>query len=385
MKNNSALFSLGFRPFFLGATIFAFLVMSTWVLVYLFSSQNSIFSYYSATIWHAHEMVFAYSMAVIAGFLLTAIKNWTGVQTVNGSMLMLLVGIWVIGRIAPFVVNIPWLIALLDILFLPVLAAFIAIPLVQVGNKRNYFMIVFVLIIGMLNMLVHLDLLGVINNVANYAINTAFYLIIALIIVMAGRVFPMFSQNGVASRYQVQRYSLIEKLVIPSYLIFMLCLIYIRIPVVVALASLFAAVVHGIRLRGWYNPQIWQVPLVWVLHVGYLFLIIGFLLSAISSYIPSLYFIALHAFSIGTLGVITLGMMARVSIGHTGRNLKFPPKVVKLIFLLMIAATIVRVIIPLFDIGIYQWTIIVSGLLWSLAFILFVWSYTKILVSPRVD
>ncbi|MBL4661486.1 MAG: NnrS family protein [Alcanivoracaceae bacterium] len=385
MKNKAALFSLGFRPFFLVATVFAFFAMFAWVAVYLFSIQLSSFSYFPMIIWHAHEMVFAYSMAVVAGFLLTAIKNWTGKQTVNGFGLMLLVTIWIVGRVAPFMTNIPWLIAVLEMLFLPVLAIFIAIPLVRVRNKRNYLMIALVLIMAALNLLVHLDMLGVLVNMANLAIKTAFYLIIALIIIMAGRVFPMFSQNGVANKYQVRKYSFIEKLVLPSYLFFMLSIVFMGVPELILLSSLIAAVIHAVRLKGWYNHQIWQVPLVWILHVGYLFLIIGFIMSAISVYKPSLYFMALHSFSIGTLGVVTIAMMARVSIGHTGRNLMFPPKIIKPIFLLMIAAVITRSIMPLFVSGIYKWTIIASGLMWSLAFLLFALSYVSIWIKPRID
>ncbi|MBL4773317.1 MAG: NnrS family protein [Alcanivoracaceae bacterium] len=390
MKNRIALFSVGFRPFFLATSVFAILAMTAWVAVFLFSMQLSAFKYYPMMIWHAHEMVFAYSMAVVAGFLLTAIKNWTGIQTVNGTKLMFLVGIWIIGRITPFVIDTPWIIALLDIAFLPLLAYFIAIPLIKAGNKRNYFMIVLILIFAILNILVHLELLGlknigVLNNFANHAIKTAFYLLIALIIIMAGRVFPMFSQNGVANKYQAQKHPLIEKLIMPSYLLFMLSIIYIRIPLLIFLSSIFAAIIHAVRLRGWYNKQIWQVPLVWALHVGYLFLIIGFIMSAVSAYDASFYFIALHAFSVGTLSMITLAMMARVGLGHTGRNIGFPPKLISKAFLFMLSATIIRTIVPIFVHGIYQWTIIISGILWIVAFLLYVISYAKFLTLVRAD
>lgn len=384
MKTN-ALFSLGFRPFFLGASIFACLATFVWVAVFLFSIQLSAFDYYPMTIWHAHEMIFGYSMAVLAGFLLTAIMNWTGLQTVNGTKLMALVSVWVLGRLIPFVTDITWLIAFIDILFLPLLAYFIALPLVKVGNKRNYFMIGLITIFSILNLLVHAELLGFITNVSNYALKTGLYLIIALIIVMAGRVFPMFSQNGVAVKYQVNSYVWVEKLAIPSYFLFMLSLVFIKIPLVVLLTSLLAALIHAIRLKGWYNKQIWQVPLVWVLHVGYLFLIIGFVMSAISAYKPSLYFLAMHAFSVGVLSTITIGMMARVSIGHTGRNLKMPPKTVKFIFLLVVTAALIRSIMPLFLPSFYQASIVISGTLWSLAFLLFVISYAEFLLKPRAD
>lgn len=384
MKHKMALFSLGFRPFFLMATVFSCLLVLAWVAVYGLSIQWSAFNYYPMIIWHAHEMVFGYAMAVVAGFLLTAIRNWTGVATISGNKLMLLVLVWVLGRLMPFVVYSPVLIAICDLLFLPLLAVAIAIPLIKVGNKRNYFMIAFVVLLAVLNLLLHLQLLGIVNNTAVLSYKTAFFIIIALIIVMAGRVFPMFSQNGVIKRYQAKKYPVIEKLIMPSYFAFMLAFLYTQFNGLILALALFAAVVHAVRLIGWYNRQIWQVPLVWVLHVGYGFLVVGLVLCGISEYLPAWYFMALHALSIGTLGIITIGMMSRVSVGHTGRDLRHPPRLVKPMFLLMLAAVVVRSLLPLFIAGIYQTCIIVSGLLWALAFFLFMVSYVPILFKPRV-
>ncbi len=381
----SVFFSIGFRPLFLIATLFSAILLGLWVYFYAMHVPLTSFDYYSSITWHAHEMIFGYGMAVVAGFLLTAIRNWTRIQTVSGTGLMLLVVAWILGRVAPFVLNQSWLLAVVDMLFLPLLAVFVAIPLVKAGNKRNYFMVGMIVLMSVLNLLVHLDKLGVVQNTATIAYKTGFYIIIALIIVMAGRVFPMFSQNGVPVRYQVIKYPLVEQLVMPSYFVFMVSFLFIGSPLLTALTAIVAAIVHSIRLKGWYNKQIWQVPLVWVLHVGYLFLIVGLVMTAISQYQPSLYFLALHAFSIGTLGIVTIGMMARVSIGHTGRDLRFPPKLIKPAFLLLVLATLVRVFVPLIVPSAYQLTIIISGSLWVVAFGLFVLSYAKILMSPRVD
>ncbi len=381
----SILFSIGFRPFFLLATLFSTILMGLWVYFYATQSSLASFGYFSPITWHAHEMIFGYGMAVVAGFLLTAIRNWTRIPTVNGTGLMLLALTWILGRIAPFMLNQAWLIAVVDMLFLPLLAVFVALPLVKADNKRNYFMVAMIILMSVLNLFVHLDNLGVVQNTATLAYKTAFYIIIALIIIMAGRVFPMFSQNGVPVRYQVVKYPLIEKLALPSYFVFMISLLFIESALLTALTAIVAVVIHSIRLKGWYNKQIWQVPLVWVLHVGYLFLIIGLLMTAMSQYSPAMYFLALHAFSIGTLGIVTIGMMARVSIGHTGRDLRYPPKFIKPAFLLLLLATLIRVFIPLLVPSIYQWTLIISGSLWVVAFALFVMSYLKILISPRID
>ncbi len=385
MKKTQAFFSLGFRPFFLAATLFSMIAMLAWGAVYLFNIQLSAFNYYPASIWHAHEMIFGYSMAVIAGFLLTAIKNWTGVQTVNGNKLMALLGLWILARAIPFMVNNGWVIAIIDGMFLPVLAICIAIPLMQAGNKRNYFMVLLIIIFSLLNITIHLELLGLIYGLMSIVIKISLYLIIGLVIVMAGRVFPMFSQNGVMKKYQVKRYQLVEKLAMPSYFLFMLIMVFVNNSTVILIASILVASIHAMRLKGWYNPQIWQVPLVWVLHMSYLFIILGFIISAYSAFLPSLNFLALHVFSIGVLGTVTIGMISRVSVGHTGRDLKNPPKTVKTIFILIILATLIRVILPLFQPSYYQWSVIISGSLWSLAFLLFFLSYMKILISPRPD
>ena len=382
---NSALFSLGFRPFFLLASLFSAIALALWAMVFADNWQLSAFSYYPMILWHAHEMVFAYSMAVIAGFLLTAIKNWTGMQTVNGGKLALLASSWLLARILPFAIDKHWLIAIVDMLFLPLLAVFIAMPLIKVGNKRNYFMIVLISAFAALNLLLHLELLGFVQNMAQMAYKSAFYLIIALIIIMAGRVFPMFSQNGVPQRYQITKYPIIEKMALPSYFIFAICVLFVPIKAVIVIASLLAFVVHFIRLQGWYNKQIWQVPLVWVLHSGYAFLLLGFIFSIISQYNIFYTNLALHAFSIGTLGIITIGMMARVSVGHTGRNLRFPPKVLKISFPLMLIAALVRVVLPTLLANAYHIFVITAASLWSLAFLLFFISYVKMWIQPRIN
>jgi uncharacterized protein involved in response to NO len=385
MKILNAFFTLGFRPFFLGTSLFSVLAMLAWISVYLFNIQLTVFSYYPPTIWHAHEMIFGYSMAVIAGFVLTAVKNWTGIQTANGYKLVTLFGLWIMGRIVPFVFESGWIIAIVDVLFLPVLAIFIALPLLKVDNKRNYFVVFLIMIFSLLNMTVHLELLGLYTGIMSLVLKFALYLILALVIIMAGRVLPMFSQNGVEKRYVVTSYPLVEKLALPSYVLFMLVMVFIDNSYAILVSSVFVALIHALRLKGWYNPQILRVPLVWVLHLSYLFLIIGFVISAFYAFHPSLYFLALHAFSLGVIGSVTIGMMSRVSIGHTGRNLKKPPKTLKYIFIFMALATLIRVLVPIIMPSVYLETIIVSGAMWSLAYLLFIFSYAKILMSPRVD
>lgn len=382
---NWPVLSIGFRPFFLLSSLFSCIAILLWVDSYQYHFLPIITEYpLLHTEFHIHEMIFGYSMAVVAGFLLTAIKNWTKIDTISGYKLAILAITWIAGRIAPYLLNDYSIIIMIDMLFLPLLTIFVAKPLINSKNSRNYFIILIVLSLAVLNGLFHAGLFTGGRSFSYLASNSAFYIIIGLIVLMAGRVFPMFSQNGVANSYQVKKYNFIEKYALVSYIVFAISILTPRSDLFIIIASITAAIIHMIRLIGWYNNQIWKVPLVWVLHVGYLFLIIGFVMTAISVYKPQFAILTLHVFSIGVLGVITVGMMARVSLGHTGRDLRSPPKILILVFLLMIISAITRVFLPIFMPTFYS-AITVSGLLWALAFLIFTISYAKILLSPRVD
>jgi uncharacterized protein involved in response to NO len=384
--NGIALWQLGFRPCFMLANMYAVIAMLTWLLIQQGVSIAGL-NHYGINFWHAHEMIFAYGMLVIAGFLLTAIKNWTGVQTAQGSRLQLLVFTWLIARLLFFIPGIPSLVLILfDLIFCVLLTLFVAQPLVMVGNKRNYMMIAFVGLLGILNAGFHYAVSQNQGLWASRFLLMALVLILLLISVMAGRVFPMFSQNGVAQRYQAKVFPVVEKS-IPAAMM-LLAVIWVFFPQQKWLLFVLAAVntlIHGIRLWGWYNSQIWQKPLVWVLHVGYTFMVLGFAFVAVTAFFPWLHFIALHVLTVGCFGLITIGMMARVSYGHTGRNLHQPPKVLGYVFGLLVMSTLVRVLLPLMDLISYQQVILLSGLFWISAFTLFVTRYLPIWIKPRID
>ena len=381
-----ALWQLSFRPCFLLANVYALVVMVLWLMIQQ-GIQFPGLDYYGASYWHAHEMIFAYTMMVIAGFLLTAIKNWTGIQTVQGGRLQLLVGSWVVARLLIFIPDIPSaVVALIDMCFPLLLIWFVAQPLVAVGNKRNYMMIVIVAVFALLNGLFHYGVNNESFLLVSRALLLGLLLILLLITVMSGRVFAMFSQNGVAQPYQAKIYPLLEKSLPIAMLA--LAIVWVFLPQqkwLLAAVSLTNAVVHGWRLLGWYDSQIWQKPLVWVLHVGYAFLVVGFTFVAASAFMPWLHFLALHVFTVGGVGLITMGMMARVSYGHSGRDLHQPPAILWYCFSLLTLSALVRITLPLVDLFNYSTIIMLSGLLWILAFGLFVMKYLPIWLQPRVD
>ncbi len=390
-NNKFALFALGFRPFFLGAGLIAALSIIGWMFFYSGTLSDSRLHYYSALTWHTHEMIFGYTLAVITGFLLTAVTNWTGRMTVQNGLLVGLFVLWVLARIAPFLTSNAWVIAGLDLLFYPYLIIAVTIPIIQSNSRRNFFIILVLLVLGFANLLMHLDLLGITENTLRLGQYLGLYVELLLIVIIAGRVFPFFTGKGVKIPFTPKKPFWLEAACIISFIAYAGLDIATNfmpqdLSLLFLLVTLITVALHSLRIRNWYSKQIWSVPLLWVLHVGYYFLILGLLLKGVGSYYYApLILPALHAMTIGGLGLITLGMMARVSLGHTGRNIHQPPKAVVSMFLLIVLATLIRVIIPVVASNYYILAMVLSALLWSIAFLLFTLVYYPILIRARID
>lgn len=377
------LFALGFRPFFLMAGIFAVILMALWAGAFV--TNRPLTTYYGMTGWHSHEMIFGYACAVIAGFLLTAVRNWTGMETAKGPPLAGLSALWLAGRIMPFFPGglPPWLIALVDLLFLPALALSLAIPLVRGGQKRNLFFIPLLGAFALADLLVHLELFGFAYGSARAGNFLALDLIILLIVIMGGRVIPFFTERAL-SGVSPRKWQWLEWSSIASVIAFMLAELFLPGSIPAGVMAGLAAASNGLRLAGWYTKRFWAVPLLWVLHLGYAWVVVGFCLKtlAVLDLVPPQ--LTLHAFTVGGIGVLTLGMMARVSLGHTGRPLKAAGPVA-FAFALINLAAVLRGIVPIiFPYWLLQLAAL-SGGLWILSFLIFVVIYTPILISPRVD
>lgn len=375
-----AMFNLGFRPFFLLGAIAAVVLLGIWLVLY--SSGMSV-QYYSNTMyWHAHEMIFGFTLAIIGGFLLTAVRNWTNVQTPYGKPLMLITAVWFIARFMPFIPGLPeWLIAAVDLAFAPVVAVGIAIPILRSANYRNLLFIPILAAFFIANLMVHLEMLGITENTALKGLHVALYLVLLVITVIGGRVIPFFTERGVEG-VTCTRYAWVEKSIIPATAVW-LAVTLSGFSTLISIASVIACVLSFVRLYGWFSPAIFKNPLVWILQLGYLFIPVGFALTALASAGLVSSSIAIHSFSVGGIGLITLGMMARVSLGHTGRPLAVTPMIVAA-FILMTLAAVIRVAITHLPIP-YLAGLHLSGTLWMLAWILFLIRYLPILIKPRAD
>lgn len=387
LKSN-ILFSIGFRPFFLLAGGAALLPVLAWVLV--FAGIGWADSHYGVRNWHAHELLFGYAVAVMSGFLLTAIRNWTGQPTASGAALLALAATWLAGRL----VALPGVdaalpggvVALVDSAFLPALAVATARPLLATGNHRNLLFPALLLMLAGLNMLMHVSLLGRLPPwVAERALEAAALVAILMITVMAGRVFPFFTERGLGVPFRATVRPWVERLSAPSVFVFAVgWLLRDPLPLLLVLAALLAMVVHALRLSGWYTPAVWRVPLLWVLQLGYAWLVIGFALSLGVGLDLLPFNLAMHAFTAGTLGTVTLGMMSRVALGHTGRALAPSPLIVAAFALVSIAA-FCRVLLPLVLPEQFGVLVQVAGVAWLAAFTMFIVVYLPILVRPRAD
>ncbi len=378
-----ALFALGFRPFFLLSGLFAILSIALWVPTFV--GWLPLNSYYGQIGWHSHEMIFGYTAAVIAGFLLTAVRNWTEMATAQGWTLAALTLIWCLGRILPFFPSAlsAELIALVDLSFLPALVVGIGVPLVRRGDRRNLLFLPLIAVFWLANLLVHLALLGFAPNIAYQAVLLGLDLVVLLIVIMGGRVIPLFTE-GALKEVRIKRWSVIEWFAIISVIAFMLAEFLFIDPRIAGVFAGVAAIANGIRLGGWYTHRLWRVPLLWVLHLGYSWIVVGFMLKAgsVLGVIPPQF--TLHAFSLGAIGVLTMGMMARVSLGHTGRPLKVGPGMA-IAFAAVNLAAVTRGLLPILHPQWFSQLVILSGGLWLVAYAIFIVVYLPILLQPRLD
>ncbi|BBB27258.1 NnrS family protein [Amphritea japonica] len=379
-----ALFNLGFRPFFLFAALSSLLLMVHWLM--LLGKGHLTYSYYQLSqFWHGHEMLFGYAVAVIVGFLLTAVRNWTSIQTPYGKTLAGLFLLWLSARLLPvisefFVPIPPVVIAAIDLIFLPLVVLSISIPIIRSGNYRNLIFTVILIAMTLANLLTHLQLLGLTESTLAKGMQLELGLIVVVMCVMGGRVIPFFTERALA--FDAKRFNWIEKSIIPLAAGWLIADLF-QLHIATSLLAATNALVHFIRLAGWFKPRMFRNPLIWILHAAYLFIPLGFLLDALSGLSLLSPYLAIHAFAAGAIGSMTIGMMARVSLGHTARPLKLA-KVTVAAFIVMVTAGVIRVALPLIP-ELSSIAIHISGALWAVSWLLFLIPYTSILLKPRMD
>jgi uncharacterized protein involved in response to NO len=373
-----ALWELGFRPFYLLASLFAALSVALWGAQY---SGWLAKPYLAGSAWHGHEMLFGYAMAVIAGFLFTAVRNWTNRPTPRGALLAGFALLWIAGRVlvlTPFALAA----AVVNAAFPLAVAAAIAVPLVGSGNKRNYFFIALLAGCGVAALSFHLAMMGAIEWPARASLAAALDVVLFIVAVVAGRVIPMFTNNaipgaGATRKPFLERFSL-------GCILALLAADLFGLQAAAAIVAGVGAIAHAWRLALWHPLRTLRTPLVWILHASYAWIAIHLAMRALSLVAPVPGTLAVHALTLGVIGGMTIGMMTRTARGHTGRMLVAGGAEVAC-YALIQAAAVVRVFAGWLLPQQYLATVTIAAVLWSAGFLVYFIRYLPILALPRVD
>jgi len=373
-----ALWQLGFRPFYWLASVFAALSIGLWALQFAGWLGTP---YLAGPMWHAHEMVFGFTLAVVVGFLFTAGRNWSGRPTPTGAPLMALAALWVAGRV---LVLTPWgwAAAAANVAFPLAAAVGLAIPFIAARNKRNYFFIGLLVLMAAAALGVHLAQLGVTRLPGWVGIQVALDVVLFMMAVMGGRVIPMFT-NSIPAANATKR-PWLEKAALGSTLALLAAdALGLRGGLLAALV-LLCALAHLARWARWQPWKTLRTPLVWVLHVAYLWIPLHLALRALAEGGVVSASVATHALTVGAIGGLVIGMMTRTALGHTGRPLKAGRADVAC-YLLVLGAALVRVALPLLAPAQLVHAVLASAALWSAGFALYALAYWPVLSRVRAD
>jgi uncharacterized protein involved in response to NO len=362
--------------------------MAAWLLA--LAGAASLPGAWSSLLWHGHEMLFGFVATAIAGFLLTSVPVWTHTDRVAGPLLAGLVAAWFAGRVALWCADgLPgWLVASLDVAFLPLLACAVGLPIWRTGNRRNYKIVGVLLALAGANLALHAAVLRDDPPAARRCLQLALYFVLLLLVIISGRIVPLFTGNALRRRgilAPVESSAAVEWALFPA-LAAAIALVLLREGSLAAgLASLLCALLLGLRQARWQPHRTLDQPILWVLHVAHAWLAVGFACSAAAVLIPSFpASSAVHALSAGAIGTAVVGVMSRVTLGHTGRPLEAPPAFTAA-YVLVILGAVVRVFGPLLLPGAYRGVLLCGGSIWAAGYALFAAAATPILTRPRSD
>ncbi len=383
-----ALFELGFRPFFLLAGLYAVAPMLTWLLEYGWGIALT--TRWGGMFFHGHEMVFGFTSAAIAGFLLTAVPNWTGLAAVQGKRLIGLLVLWLLGRVGMLgsAYFPPLLVASLDLAFLPALLVVLTRSLYRARQLRNAFVPLVLTALFAANLCSHVGASRSDAELTRFGLHLGAYLAVLLILIIGARIVPLFTANalGRAGVEASIRSPAWAKATVMGLAITAFALDLASAPSwLVASFSATAGVAIAWRLFGWHGLRARRWPIVWVLHIGYGFVALGFFSLAASRWLGLLpWSAAFHVFTSGAIGTMVLAMMSRVALGHTGRPLEVTPLVV-IAYVLVIVGALIRSFVLLLGPALLQTGVVLGGALWATGYALFVLTYAPILFEPRAE
>ena len=371
---------LGFRPFYIGGALVAALTVPLWVAMFLgaLSWQPVV----APVLWHAHEMLFGFAVAIIVGFLMTAGKAWTGLATPRGRALGALIALWLTARVAsltgPYA-----LYAVLDMALLPVVAAILVRLLIQSRNYRNLPLGLILALLAAANMAFHGAVSGVLSVPVMTPLHAGLSLIIMVECVMAGRVIPAFTMAVTPGLKLVIEVG-VERTTLGVTALGLALWVFAPASLVGFFVLALSALLQVKRLLGWKSNVTRTRPILWILHAAYAWIPVGLLLLAMAQLgwvSPSA---GIHALAVGATGGLIIGMITRTARGHTGRPLTVSKPEV-LAYGLVMSAAVLRVLLPMVAPELYVASLLAAAVLWSVAFLMYLWVFTPWLMQTRLD
>jgi len=385
----SPIWRLAFRPLFLGGSLFSIMAIAWWV--YFWASPSGWLPHGGPVLWHGHEMLFGFGAAIVVGFLLTAVQSWTGVIGLRGKPLAVLFLSWLMGRLVlAFGVEAEFsgeLIAAVDISFLLLAAIAMAYPVIKVKQWRNLMFVPILLVLSFLNTVFHWAVINHHTDIATQSLHGSIILFSLIITILGGRVIPAFTANATSCTKKAPLKWLEVISILSIILLLMIAFQGFNNvpPLLLLVVSSIAALANGWRFSRWGFQCCASVPLLWSLHLAYIFIPLGFMLLALQSIgLMDNVSAALHSITVGAIGGMILAMISRVTLGHTGRQLT-PPRLIVLAYVFILLAAAIRIIVPAWFSEFSYLGITVSGVLWVLAFSIYFVFYAPMLLTKRID
>ncbi|MCK9468646.1 MAG: NnrS family protein [Porticoccaceae bacterium] len=383
---HGALLAYPFRLFFVLVGLYGVLFSPLWLGMLLWGWPTPDLD---PLRWHVHEMLFGLVAAAIAGFLLTAMCNWVSCKPLQGGRLLALGLLWLAGRLVWWMPGLPPLLPMaVDVSFLLALTLYAGAVIIGSGNRRNLILVLILALLFTANLLIHLDLIGVVPGLARHGEIFAINLVVVLMVVVAGRITPAFTANWLerqgGGRDRVRQHAAVDRAAIAATALMIPADAFTTLPWLGSVVALLAALLHGVRLVGWGGWHCVREPLLWVLHLSYGWIVLALLLKGVTPWLSGISSVLwIHAAGVGAMGTLILGVMTRVSLGHTGRPLVLPRGAI-VIYVLISVAAVARLLSALGWLG-YREPLVISGVAFSAAFAVFLLLYGRILWVPRVD
>jgi uncharacterized protein involved in response to NO len=380
------IWSSAFRPFYFLGALYAPLLAAVWLGAYLgIGEVPSVGT--PLRLWHGHEMLFGFATAIITGIVLTALPSWAGTEEIRGGRLALLVALWLAGRIAFWAA--PWMPplapAVIDALLFPAVFLMVAPQLARASNRLYLLLLPILLALTAANAAYHYGILAANTALAGQGLRGAIYSIIVLYVLKGGVLTPIFTGNVLREKGRGDQASFstgLETLAVGIVLLLAALDLAGAPSQWTGLAALACALVHGARAARWQGWRLPDVPLVFVMHLGFAWLVFAFALKAaaeLAGIVPEAAWV--HAFTVGSLGLMMLGLMTRVSLRHTGRPLVVPGAM-RLAYWLMFVAALLRLAATVHGLG--SWAVALATVLWGLTFVVYFMLFGAALLRPSL-